>query len=79
MHHIHSQPINKSSTNELKNENDDAEKDGPNDDCDVMHFRENSKRCGYVVYTVSTYVAVHTVINIILYCVNSSVTKIFKI
>ena len=33
----------------------DAEKDGINDDCgEAMHFRENAKRCGYVIYTVSS-------------------------
>ena len=32
---------------------DQVEKDGSNDDCgEAMHFRENAKRCGYIIYTV---------------------------
>jgi len=35
---------------------DHVEKDGgSNDDCgEAIHFRENAKRCGYVIYTVSS-------------------------
>ena len=33
---------------------DDLVKDGAGDDCsEVKHFRENAKRSGYIIYTVS--------------------------
>ena len=40
---------------EVSNE-DDIMKDGAGDDCsEVKHFRENAKRSGYIIYTVSSY------------------------
>ena len=45
----------------MYDDNDDVETDGRNR---KIHYRGNSKKAGYIVYTVSTYVAVYVATHI---------------